>query len=198
MSAACASAASVRALFVRSGPQPAFARSWLLRSRTCASAGPDPPTGFEVLVVLVGVGVADRVGVDVVGCGVRELLRLGAVVDRVGFGVALLAVDGVLDGVGVVRRGVYDGLVARAGVAEASSDAVVIDVIGSSWLVTRLSDVRMTNHPTPAIRTRADKDARSGPATPFLRVGRRWFVMLSSLAQATACPFAQRPPLTTL
>jgi hypothetical protein len=196
MSAACASAASVSALFVRSGPQPAFARSWLVRSRTCASAGPDPPTGFEVFVVLVGVGVAERV--DVVGCGVRELLRLGAVVDRVGFGVTLLAVDGVLDGVGVVRRGVDDGLVGRTGVAEASSAAVVIAVIGSCRLVTRVSDVRMTNHPTPAIRTRADKDARSGPATPFLRVGRRWFVMLSSLAQAGACPLLGSLRLTTL
>jgi hypothetical protein len=196
MSAACSSAACVSALFVRSGPQPAFARSWLVRSRTCASAGPDPPTGFEVLVVvLVGVGVAERVGVDVLGCGVRELLRLGAVVDRVGFGVTLLVVVGDLEG---VRRGVYAGLVARAGVVEASSAAVVIDVIGSSWLVTRLSDVRMTNHPTPAIRTRADKDARSGPATPFLGMGRLWFVMLSSLAQARACQLLQDPPFTTV
>jgi hypothetical protein len=154
---------------------------------------------LEVLVVLVGVGVgvglAERVGVDVVGCGVRELLRLGAVVDRVGFGVTRLVVVGDVDG---VRRGVYDGLAGRVGVADASSAAVVIEVIGSSWLVALVSVVRMTNHPTPAIRTRADKDARSGPATPFLGVGRLWFVMLSSLAQATACPFAQQPPFTTV
>lgn len=133
MSVACASAACTSDLLVRNGPQPAFARSWLVRSRTCASAG--PLVGFEVLVVLVGVGVgvADRVGVDVVGSGVRELLRLGAEVDRVGFGVTLLTVDGVLEGVGVVRGGVYAGVVGRTGVAEeASSPAVLIDVTGVS------------------------------------------------------------------
>jgi hypothetical protein len=121
------------------------------------------------------------------------------VVDRDGFGVTLRTVDGVLDGVGVgvVRRGVDAGLVGGAGVLDASSAAVVIDVIGSSWLVTLLSDCRMTNHPTPAIRTRAEKDARSGPATP-LRDGRLWFVMLCSLAQANACQRARSPPLTTL
>jgi hypothetical protein len=71
----------------------------------------------------------------VVGLGVRVLPRLGADVVRVGFGVTLLVVEGV------VRRGVYDGLVGRTGVAEdASSLAVVIDVIGSAWLVTLLSD----------------------------------------------------------
>src|SRR4051794_38370231 len=115
MSAACASAAWVSDLLVRNGPQPAFARSWLVRSSTCASAGPDPPTGPEVLVFLVGVGVGVRVGVDVVGCGVRELLRLGADVVRVGRGVTFFVVDGVVDG---VRRGVDDGLVGRTGVAD--------------------------------------------------------------------------------
>jgi hypothetical protein len=76
--------------------------------------------GFEVFVVLVGVGVgvAERLGfgdvVDVVGLGVRVLPRLGADVVRVGFGVTLFAVEGV------VRRGVYDGLVGRTGVADES------------------------------------------------------------------------------
>jgi hypothetical protein len=163
-----------------------------VRSSTCDSAGADPPIGFDVLVVVVGVGVAERVGVDVLGCGVRELLRLGAVVDRVGFGVTLLVVDGVLEGVAVVRRGVYDGLVGRA---EASSPAVVIDVTGVSWLVTLLSDCRSTNHPTPAINTRADKDARSGPATLLLRVGRLWFVMMCSLAPVSGCQRVQAAAL---
>ncbi|RZT28354.1 hypothetical protein EV649_2131 [Kribbella sp. VKM Ac-2569] len=86
------------------------------------------------MVFLVGVGVAERVGVDVVGCGVRELLRLGADVVRVGRGVTFFVVDGVVDG---VRRGVYDGLVGRTGVADASSLAVAI-VTGVSWLVTLL------------------------------------------------------------
>lgn len=99
--------------------------------------------GFEVFVVLVGVGVgvAERVGlgdvVDVVGLGVRVLPRLGADVVRVGFGVTLVAFEGV-----GVRRGVYDGLVGRTGVADdASSLAVAIDVIGSDWLVTLLLSV---------------------------------------------------------
>ncbi|WP_410789965.1 hypothetical protein [Kribbella sp. C-35] len=97
--------------------------------------------GLEVFVVLVGVGVgvAEWVGfgdvVDVVGLGVRVLPRLGDVV-RAGFGVTLFAVEGVVEG---VRRGVYDGLVGRTGVADdASSLAVAIDVIGSAWLVTLL------------------------------------------------------------
>jgi hypothetical protein len=88
-------------------------------------------------VVFVGLGV-----------GVRVLLRLGAVVDRVGFGVGVVVVErvgvgvGVVVvarvgvGVGVVRRGVYDGLVGRGGVAfGASSPAGATDVIGFSWLV---------------------------------------------------------------
>ena len=99
--------------------------------------------GFEVFVVLVGVGVgvAEWLGfgevVDVVGLGVRVLPRLGADVVRVGFGVTLVAFEGV-----GVRRGVYDGLVGRTGVADdASSLAVAIDVIGSDWLVTLLLSV---------------------------------------------------------
>src|SRR5687767_10810157 len=121
MSAACASAASVSALLVRSGPQPAFARCWLVSVRTCSSAGPDPPTGFEVFVdvffVGVGVGVEVRVGfgagaevvgvrvlgVRVVGVrvlGVRLLPRLGAVVVLAGLGVTVERVG--------VRRGLYD------------------------------------------------------------------------------------------
>ena len=78
-------------------------------------------------VVFVGLGV-----------GVRVLLRLGAVVDRVGFGVGVVVAArvGVGVGVGVVRRGVYDGLVVREGVAlGASSPAGATDVIGFSWLV---------------------------------------------------------------
>jgi hypothetical protein len=76
-------------------------------------------------VVLVGLGLA-----------VRVLPRLGAVVDRLGFGLGVFAVDRVGVGVGVVRRGVYDGLVGRIGVASgASSPAGVTDVIGVSWLV---------------------------------------------------------------
>ena len=61
MSAACASAAFVSALFVRSGPQPALARSLFVRLSTCASAVPDPPDG-ALVVVLVAVGVVVRVG----------------------------------------------------------------------------------------------------------------------------------------
>lgn len=115
----------------------------MVRSRTCASAGPD--VGFEVVVVVlvgvgVGVGVAEWVGfgdvVDLVGLGVRVLPRLGADVVRVGFGVTLVAFEGV-----GVRRGVYDGLAGRTGVADASSLAVAIDVIGSAWLVTLLLSV---------------------------------------------------------
>ncbi|WP_238175875.1 MULTISPECIES: hypothetical protein [Kribbella] len=110
----------------------------MVRSSTCASAGPDPPTGSEVLVFLAGVGVAERVGVDVVGCGVRELLRLGADVVRLGRGVTFFVadgVDGVMDG---VRRGVYDGLVGRTGVADEASSLAVAIVTGVSWLVTVL------------------------------------------------------------
>lgn len=154
--------------------------------------------GFEVFVVLVGVGVgvgvAERVGfgevVEVVGLGVRELLRLGADVVRVGFGVT---VEGVVEG---VRRGVYDGVGGRTGVADdASSLAVSIDEIGSDWLVTLLLSVwRSTNHPMPASNTRADSDAMRGPATP-LPGDRLWFVMICSLAQANDCPPAQRAAL---
>jgi hypothetical protein len=120
--------------------------------------------------------------VDVVGCGARVLPRLGADVVRVGFGVTLFVVEGV-------RRGVYDGLVGRTGAdADASSLAVAIDVIGSDWLVTLLlSDRRSVNHPTAASNTRADSDARRGPATLLAR-GRLWFVMMCSLAQGSACP----------
>jgi hypothetical protein len=90
------------------------------------------------LVFLAGGGVAERVGVDVVGCGVRELLRLGADVVRVGRGVTFFVadgVDGVMDG---VRRGVYDGLVGRTGVADEASSLAVAIVTGVSWLVTVL------------------------------------------------------------
>jgi len=60
------------------------------------------------------------------------------VVDRVGVSVGRVVFDGAGVVVGV-RRGVYDGLAGRTGVAEeaagASSLAVVTDVIGFSWLV---------------------------------------------------------------
>lgn len=133
------------------------------------------------------------------GDGVRVLSRLGALVDRVGFGVTLFVVDRVGVGAGVVRRGVYDGLVGRIGVADDAS-SLATDVIGVSWLVTLLGPVcRRTNHPTPASRTRADSDAMRGPATP-LTDGRLWFVMICSLARARACPLlktlALHEPLT--
>ncbi|TDO66700.1 hypothetical protein EV651_104267 [Kribbella sp. VKM Ac-2571] len=90
-------------------------------------------------MVSVGVGVAERVGVDVVGCGVRELLRLGADVVRVGRGVMFFAVDGAGDGVvDGVRRGVYDGLIGRTGAADEASSLAVAIVTGVSWLVTLL------------------------------------------------------------
>jgi hypothetical protein len=55
-------------------------------------------------------------------------------VDRVGVGVGVFVVARV--GVGVVRLGVYDGVVGRLGVAlGASSLAGATDVIGFSWLV---------------------------------------------------------------
>jgi hypothetical protein len=98
------------------------------------------------LVVLAGVGVGVAVcvgfgvGLDVdfvgLGVGVRVLPRLGAVVDRVGVGLFVADRIGVgVAGVGVVRRGVYDGLVGRTGVLSST------DVIGLSWLVTLLVPV---------------------------------------------------------
>ena len=83
-----------------------------------------------------GAGVAVWLGFGD-GFGVRVPPRLGAVLDRVGVGVALFVFDRVGVGVGVVRRGVDDGLVGRIGVEiGASSDAEVTDVTGLSWLVT--------------------------------------------------------------
>jgi hypothetical protein len=154
-------------------------------------------------VVLVGVGVAVWLGFDVgfrvgflvgvvVGSGVRVLSRLGAVV-RVG--VAVFALVGV--GVGVVRRGVTDGLVGRTGVTDclagASSVAGWTEVTGVSWPVTFFGPVWCTtNHPMPTSRTSAEREARSGPATP-LPGDRLWFVMPSTLAQANDY---QPPPAT--
>jgi hypothetical protein len=146
-----------------------------------------------------GVGVAVRLGFGD-GFGDRVPPRLGAVLDRVGAGVGLFVFDRV--GVGVVRRGVYDGVVGRIGVTGvdigASSDAEVTDVTGLSWLVTRRSPVsRRTNHPMPANRTKADSEAIRGPATP-LPSDRLWFVMVSSLAQVSACALPARPHFTNL
>jgi hypothetical protein len=161
----------------------------LVSASTCCSADPSPLGfgGFVVLVgfgsLFVGVGVDAAVGVAVCRgfgvyvdlVGVRVLLRLGAVVDRVGVGVIV-----VREG---VRRGVYVGV----GVADEASSAGAAEVIGVSWPVAFGVPVsRMTNHPTPASRTSADKEARSGPATP-LPNGRLWFVMLSNLAQVSVC-----------
>jgi len=120
------------------------------------------------LVVFVGVDVAVRLGFGE-GVGVLVLSRLGCVV-RVGRGVGLFVVVrvGVCVGLGVVRRGVYDGLVGRTGVALAgASSAAVTSVTGVSWPVTLPLPVsRRTNHPRPASRIRADKEASRGPATP--------------------------------
>jgi hypothetical protein len=118
------------------------------------------------LVVFVGVDVAVRLGFGE-GVGVLVLSRLGCVV-RVGRGVGLFVVVRVGVGVGVVRRGVYDGLVGRTGVALAgASSAAVTSVTGVSWPVTLPLPVsRRTNHPRPASRTRAEKEASRGPATP--------------------------------
>jgi hypothetical protein len=145
-----------------------------------------------------GVGVAVWLGFCD-GFGVRVLPRLGAVLDRVGVGVGLFVFDRVGVGVGVVRRGVYDGVVGRIGVAGvvsgASSIAEVTDVTGVSWLVTLRSPVsRRTNHPMPASRTKADSEAMRGPATP-LPSDRLWFVMVSSLAQISACRLPGRSAL---
>ncbi|WP_460666883.1 hypothetical protein [Kribbella swartbergensis] len=152
---------------------------------TCASAVPDPPDG--ALVVLVAVGVLVRVVGLGDGFGVRLPSRLGAVVDRRGVGLGLVAFDrvGVAAGFGVVRReGVDAGVVARVvpgplGVRDVSSDVVVN---GRSWLVRTFAVRSSTNHPIPAITTSAVSDARIGPITPW-RCGRRWLVMVSSLAQ---------------
>jgi len=150
-----------------------------------------------------------------VGFGVRVLLRLGAVVDRVGVGLFVLDRVGVAAGVrvglgvgvGVVRRGVYDGLVGRIGVTEAwlgaRSPTGAVEAIGLSWLVGLLFDPvsRSTNHPTPSSRTRAAIEAMSGPATPP-PAGRLWFVLwfvtVSSLAQVTVFPRPEDPPFTNL
>ena len=147
------------------------------------------------------------------GFGVRVLLRLGAV-DRVGVGLFVLDRVGVAEGVrvglgvgvGVVRRGVYDGLVGRIGVTEAwlgaRSPTGAVEAIGLSWLVGLFDSVsRSTNHPTPSSRTRADIEAMSGPATPP-PAGRLWFVLwfvtVSSLAQVTVFRRPDGAPFTNL
>src|SRR4051794_22572858 len=96
MSVACRSAALVSALLVRSGPQPALARSLFVSCRTCASFEPLGAGGFVVGFGVGLVGVLVCVGV---GLGVRVAFRLGAVLERVGVGVALGVLLGVFDGV---------------------------------------------------------------------------------------------------
>lgn len=146
------------------------------------------------MAVGVGVGVAVCRGVYVVA-GVRVLPRLGAVVDLVGVGVVRRG--GVYDGVADGPDGA-DGVAGTDGAAGDASSAGSADVIVVSWLVGRGVPVcRMTNHPMPASRTRADNDARRGPATPLLG-DRLWFVMLSSLAQGTACQLATHEHFTKL
>ncbi|WP_350278644.1 hypothetical protein [Kribbella sp. HUAS MG21] len=143
--------------------------------------------------MVVRVGDGEALGVRVLGVrlgvrvlGVRLLLRLGAVVFRLGVGVTV--------GRTGVRRGVYDGLPGLLGGAAEESSAT----IGASALVTLPVPVsRRTNHPTPASRTRADSEARSGPATPWGR-GRLWFVMVCSLAQVGACQRGDGPHFTNL
>jgi hypothetical protein len=158
----------------------------LVNFSTCASAVPDPPDG-ALVVVLVAVGVLVRVVGRGDGFGVRLPSRLGAVVDRRGVGRGLVAFDrvGVTVGFAVVRRGGVDaGVVAGVvpgplGVRDVSSDVVVS---GRSWLVSTFAVRSSANHPIPAISTSAVSDARIGPITPW-RCGRRWLVMVSSLAQ---------------
>jgi hypothetical protein len=130
---------------------------------------------------LVGRGVEVWLGF---GDGFRVASRLGAVVFRVGVGVGLLVFGRVgvaFGGVGV-GLGVYAGVLGLIGVDEASS---VIEVIGCSWLVGLPEPVsRSTNHPMPISNTRAESDARTGPATPPPS-DRLWFVMVCSLAQGS-------------
>ncbi|HEY3513107.1 MULTISPECIES: hypothetical protein [Kribbella] len=104
-----------------------------------------------------------------VGIGVGAGVGFGA---GVGPEVAVRVEEGEEVRVAVgVRVGVYVGVAGvrvlpRLG-ALADLAGVLADVIGSSWPVGRgAPDCRMTNHPTPAINTNADRDASSGPATP--------------------------------
>src|SRR6266540_2990450 len=102
MSIACPSAARVSAVFVRSGPQPAFCRSLLVSSRTWASGAPVlGGAGVVVDGVLVGVLVGLGLGDVRVGKGVRVARRLGAVLVRVGVGFFDGVRLGVAEGFGV-------------------------------------------------------------------------------------------------
>jgi hypothetical protein len=150
--------------------------------RTCASAVPDPPDG-ALVVVLVAVGVLVRVGFGD-GFGVRVPSRLGAFVDRrgVGVGVVVFVRVGAALGVGVVRRGgVDDGVPGMLGVVDKS----VVVLNGLSWLVRTFAVRSSTNHPMPAISTKAESEARIGPITPKRCCGRLWLVMVCSLAHVT-------------
>jgi hypothetical protein len=159
MSVACASAARVSALFVRSGPQPALDRSLFVSCRTWASVEPLGAGGF--VVGLVGVVVCR--GFVGVGVGVRVAFRLGAVVDRVGVGVALGVLLGVFDGVLLgVTVGVGIGVASSTGGVVTSS---VTEVSGSFCPVVS----RVTYQPPAASRLRTAKAPMIGPATPRFR-----------------------------
>jgi hypothetical protein len=124
-----------------------------------------------------------RVGVGL-GFDVRVPDRLGAVVVRRGVGVTL--VDRVGLALGVVRRGVFDGVARRAGV-EAS---LVTVVSGSSRLTSLLAVSCSTNHPMPAISTSVVTEARTGASTPRCR-GRLWVVTVCSLAHLSRIPLLE-------
>src|SRR5215207_386909 len=165
MSVACASAASVSALFVRSGPQPALARCWLVSCSTCASALPLLGAGALVLGLVVGVELCVGVGL---GLGDRVPVRLGAVVERLGVAVGVL--DDVFDGVALrvlegVAVGVTGVLSSSVGVGEESS---VVTVSGSSWLV-GLVVSRVTYQPAPVSSASTARAPRIGAITPLRR-----------------------------
>lgn len=123
--------------------------------------------GFGVLVWLgLGDGFVD-------GFGVRDAPRLGAVVDRVGVGVARGVLDGVrlgvADGFGValgVTVGAGVGVVTGASVGGVETSSVAT-VSGASWLAgAALSPSRVRYQPPPASRPRTTRAAKIGPATP--------------------------------
>ncbi|WP_406048089.1 hypothetical protein [Kribbella sp. NBC_00889] len=151
---------------------------------------PDPPDGL--VVVLVGLGVEVWLGS---GAGFRVESRLGSVLLRVGVGLLVFGRVGVAFGGVGVGLGVYAGVLGLIGVDEASS---VIEGIGCSWLVGLLEPVsRSTNHPMPVSRTRAERDARMGPATPRPS-DRLWFVMVCSLARGSTASLPPEPHFTKL
>jgi hypothetical protein len=153
--------------------------------------------GFGVLVWLgFVVGLVDGLG-D--GFGVRDAPRLGAVVERVGVGVA----RGVLDG---VRLGVADGFGVALGVtlgrgAGVSTGGVgtspVVTVSGSSWLAGVLRPSRVRYQPPPASSPSTTSAARIGPVTPrrFARRGPAWPGFSSYWEEDTQGTVAEIPSL---